>query len=468
MVWSNCNDQVLPAVDACDGSDSNCDGIASCGEPLWVKRWGSAADEVVSAVATGPDESIYLTGYYREGLSLGGEILPQSNDTRDVFLAKLNATGDLVWQKSIYSSSHLVPRSLAVSEAGSVALIASFQGTLNDFGAGALKSQNSYDGLVALFESDGTLRWAQQLAGGDRQHPLAVAIDKDENVVCTGYFRQSFSVGSDTLVSVDDYDAFAIKFDTSGEPVFATSFGGANFDLFYAAAFDSKGNVALGGYFREGVTVADREYLAKGDRDLLFVKLDPSGEVLWSRSYGGQATERCYGVVFDSQDRLHAAGTFSGRLSFGELELEAKAANAIFTVALDPSGNILRAQRYGGASAQAAYGLAIDSRDRLVVSGYYEGNGEFGGGQALPAGGLAEPQVLVLKIEADGETLWARGLRVQGDQTASSMSRAWRRVAVDSKDRIVVGGYVRDSIDWTGETLPAAGGCDAFVAKLEP
>ena len=287
-------------------------------------------------------------------------------------------------------------------------------------------------------------------------------------VVVVGYYRGDLAIGQLSVKAIGDYDGFVAKLSPSGEALVLESFGGADLDLLYSVDTDADGNVGLCGYFRADISVGETSYLSAGDRDLLFAKLDPTGQVVWSRSFGDESMQRCYEARFDSQGNLVASGTMSGKVAFDDTILEANAATAVFVTKFGAQGEHRFSRRLGGYTAQWGYGMALDSRDRIVVTGFYEGAAFFGDLDPLPAGAVTEASLFVAKLDPNGEPLWSRGVQVSGNQKVSPLSRGWRKVAVDGQDRIVIGGYVLGAIDFGDGPSEGFGAADAFVAQLQP
>ncbi len=467
--WGVCEDQVLPSAEDCSTkADENCDGHTSCGQTLWTKRWGVDRDEVAHDVATDQEGNIYLTGYYRDPLDLGGGELAVIDSSRDVFIAKLASDGSHQFSRAIYSDDHMTARAVAAGPAGQSVVVASFQGKLEDFGVGTLESAGSYDVLIAYFDAAGSPKWAVSAGDSREDHPLDVTIDAQGNVLVVGYYRGDLTFGSEALGNADVYDAFVVKLSSEGEHIYSRRFGGANTQLLRGITTDQQGNAAAVGYFYGDMKLGGLSLTSAGDYDIVVTKLDPDGDVLFAQRYGDDEAQTAYQVAFDQAGNILFCGGFAGTVNFGGDSLAAQSAGAVFVAKLSPTGHHTWSRRLGGPFNQVAYSLAVDSADQVIVTGYYEGTASMGGPLLLPTAGLREPNIFVAKLEADGDHIWSRGVPVSGNQDAGAVARGWRRLAVGNEDRIVLAGFAEGPIDLGDGLTEGAKGTDVLVAQLQP
>ncbi len=467
--WGACEGQVGPQPEDCETeADENCDGILTCGQTVLSLRVGVDQDEVAWDVGVDGDDNIYLTGYYRDPIDFGGGDLPTTTARRDVFVAKLSPEGDYAWSQGLYGDNHYTPRGLAVGPSGSVAVLASFSGTIT-IGSVTHDSHGGTDGLVAMFGSDGALLWSARYGESDNQNPVGATIDEAGNLYVTGYFAGEIDFGGGPLsATTGSNDLFVAKLAADGQHLWSKSFSGLEDQIAQAVAVDSAGAIYLVGYFAGEVDFGQGMHAAAGDeQDIFVLKLDADGETLWSRTYGDESEQRAVAVAVDGQGDLIVCGRLEGSIDFGAGALAATGGGAAFVVKLDGDGQLKWSQQLGDSANQGATDVAIDSRDRILVTGFYEGSVQLGH-TVLPESGVYEPSIFVSKLEPDGSYVWSRGIKVHGDQSAYGVSRAWRSLAIRSDDQAVLAGYVRGTIDLGDGETTGANGADIFAAWLEP
>ena len=117
-------------------------------------------------------------------------------------------------------------------------------------------------------------------------------------------------------------------------------------------------------------------------------------------------------------------------------------------------------RRYRGAGelpvVRGGLGIAVGGADNVLVTGFFQGTVDFGGGALSSAG---NSDVFLAKYDAAGAHLWSQRF---GD-TGVDVGRA---IAVDGAGNVLVTGILRGTVDFGGGPLTSAGLSDIFVAKF--
>jgi hypothetical protein len=428
----------------------------------------------VTDVAADASGNVFVTGYYREAIDLGTGPLPLVDDSRDMFVAKLDPDGAPIWVAAVYAGAgHVVPFALALGPDGSVVVAASANGTIQHGGTtpsnATLDGLGDDDALIVKLDANGGLSWWRRFGDPASQFAQDVAVDGAGNVFATGYFFGAIDFGDGAIATVDaGADVFALALSPDGELIWSRVIGGNGDGVGRGVALDAAGDPTITGYFLGELISDDRLFESAGDRDVFVIALaGADGQTRYTRIFGDAREQRAQALAIDASGAAIVVGRTEGPVDWGGGERPVDAGGAMFVVKLSAAGEHVWSQHLGGPSDQGAYGVAVDSRGRAVVSGFYEGTFSFGA-TSLPEGGLGEPNVVVLELESDGAPVWARGLLVDGEQSAPAVSRAGRVVAVDGGDNVLLGGYVEGDMDFGVEAAMPAGGTDAFVLKLTP
>ncbi len=459
--WSACADEVLPAAETCgNAADENCDGLTSCGEAQHVVRLGIDRDEAIVDVAAAP-EGVAFIGEYRKTLDLGTGMLPAPSDWRNVVVGKATAAGVPLWLRTFTGKDSVETGVVAVGPHGEVAMSGDIYGPADAMGT-ALASAGGADPLFALIEADGAPRWAIQGKGSENDWAAAVRFLGDGPVVA-GSFRGHFTLAGETLEASDLDESYVMRLDAGGKALWTRIFGGKA-SQYPRALATAKDAVAVAGTFRGELAVGGTTLPGALDRDAGFIAaLAADGTLRWAHAYPNVWVNA---VEFSSDGGVVAVGNFNGAVDFGGTHLEAASTRAVFVLSLGASGEMRWVRRFGGSADQDCTGLALDSRGRLVLSGYYQDGIDFGGGP-LPTGGVLVQNLFVAKLEPDGSHVWSRGVSFQRDQWVWGFARAWRRVAIGAGDRIALGGYALGALDFGGPTTDH-GGADMLFATLAP
>ena len=217
--------------------------------------------------------------------------------------------------------------------------------------------------------------WATAAGGQFAEQADAICTDASGNVYATGYFStSSITFGSYTLTTSGSSSLFIVKFDPSGNVLWAQSKSGSSTINGYGIAADASGNVYVSGrFYSSTLTFASTTLTNAGGSDMFVVKLNSSGTYLWAKSAGGTGTESGAGISVDASGNVIVSGYFSSSsLTFGSTTLtNATGSSDMFTVKYDASGAVLWAK--SAASAGVDYGVdnTTHATGNVIISGYF-------------------------------------------------------------------------------------------------
>lgn len=243
-----------------------------------------------------------------------------------------------------------------------------------------------------------------------------IAVDSQDRVVVAGYTvngsENDFAVAR--LTAAGTFDA---SFDADGKQ---TIDFGASEDIATAVAIDSQDRVIVAGYTHDGqgsyFDVAVARLTAGGALDASF-DTDGKQTVDFAAS-----TDYAFGVAVDSADRVIVAGHTSNGATV-DFAVARLTAGGALDAAFDADG---KQTCDFGSSNDSAFGVAVDSTDRILVAG----STGAGPNQDFAIARLTASGALDADFDADGKLTLAFGML---DDAASG-------VAVDSQDRVVVVG----------------------------
>jgi cysteine-rich repeat protein len=385
-----------------DGCSSAC-LLADPGATPWSRRLGGTSNDHGKAIAVDSAGNVLLTGYFLGTADFGGGPV-SSVGAHDAFAVKLNAQGQHLWSRRFGGTNDDRGIGIAVDSAGNVLLTGYFQGTA-DFGGSPLSSAGGYDIFAVKLDAQGQHLWSRRLGGTSLDAGTGIAVDSAGSVLLTGYFEGTADFGGGPLSCAGGHDAFAVKLDAQGQHLWSRRLGGTNYDYGYGIAVDSAGNVLLTGYFLGTADFGGGPLSSAGSNDVFAVKLDTQGQHLWSRRLGGTSADVGHDIAVDSAGNVLLTGRFDGTVDFGGGPLSSAGSNDVFAVKLDAQGQHLWSRRFGGTSADVGLGIAVGSAGNVLLTGYFDGTADFGAGPISSAGSL---DIFAVKLDAQGQHLWSR------------------------------------------------------------
>lgn len=266
---------------------------ASDGEVLWAKA--ITGNFMVSAydVATDPKGDIFVIGYFGHH-NIGGhvifdEVQLESSGGRDIFVAKYDSEGKLLWARRAGASgtgpsggydyaTHVAP-----DNQGGCLVTGWFQGEAQ-FDSFKLTSSGGRDIFLAKYSETGEVLWAVRAGGPLNDQGSAVIIDQQQNHYCTGFFRGKAFFGTREVNSIGESDIFVAKYDRNGTLLWLRQMGGDgeafNSDSATEMAINPMGQIALTGFFSGNMKIGSRILKSQGKEDFFLVFFDEQGNLL--------------------------------------------------------------------------------------------------------------------------------------------------------------------------------------------
>lgn len=232
----------------------------------------------------------------------------------------------------------------------------------------------SGDAFVAKLTASGELLWAAYLGGEGDDAARAVAVDNQGNIFVAGYTRSSGWVSGGYDTSYGGYgDAFVAKISPQGEHVWSTYLGGAAYDGAEAVICDADGNVYAAGTTASsgwGYRGFDSGYNG-GTFDGFLAKLSPNGARLWASYVGGNAWDTAAGLAAAPDGGILVVGktSSSGWIAGGYRTAYLGGAFDAYVLKASADGQRAWSSYLGGSGEDAAVSVAVDAAGRILIAG---------------------------------------------------------------------------------------------------
>jgi hypothetical protein len=371
----------------------------------WSHRFGGFRVDQGLAVAVDDSGNVVVAGEFREVADFGGGDLVSAG-FEDIFLAKYDKDGVHQWSQRFGGPEFGGPRGIAVDAAGNVIMTGTFNDTV-DFGGGDLVARDyDYDIFLAKYDPNGVHQWSQSFGSIHGEWGVAVAVDALDNVIATGFHQGTVSFGGDSLTSAGGFDIFLAKFNAGGVHQWSQRFGGTGTDWGKAIAVDPGGGIAIIGDFTDMVNLGGDDFISTGSDDIFLAKYDASGAHQWSRQFGGFGFDTGNGLAVDASGNLVVTGQFWEEADFGGGSISGPGGSDVFVAKYNSSGWHQWSQAFGGEIVDVGTAVALDDSGNAIVTGYFWGTANYGGGDLISGGDL---DIFVAKYFADDATGIAKG-----------------------------------------------------------
>ncbi len=342
------------------GTDAFVAKLNPDGSLAWYTFLGGSGTDNGYAIALDSNANIYVTG---QSNATWGSPLQAYTSGYDAFVAKLNASGSLVWHSFLGGSGSDCGQAIALDSNANIYVT----GQSNATWRSPLRAYTSgYDAFVAKLTTDGSLVWHSFLGGSGTDNGYAIALDSNANIYVTG--RSSATWESPVRAYTSGYDAFVAKLTTDGSFLWNTFLGGSSTDYGQAIALDSGGNIYVAGYGSAAWTETPvRAYDGSGT-DAFVARLNPDGSLVWHTFLGGSGTDYGQAITLDSGGNIYV----TGRSNAAWTETPERAYTSgydAFVARLTTDGNLTGHTFLGGSGTDYGYGVALDSSDNIYVTG---------------------------------------------------------------------------------------------------
>lgn len=354
------------------------------GNIIWATRAGGGEGDRATSIALTPDGNVVLAGYYSsDTIVFGSDTLHNFGINPDIFIAKFDTAGNYLWATNAGGSSIDVVSEVAVAPSGEIFITGYFYNFILFDGITLINSGNFGDVFIAKYDTSGNVLWAKSAgrSGYDFAYGIVVSAAGDSYVA--GSFNcDSISFDGITLVNSNapTPDIFIVKYGASGNVIWAKRAGNTGVDIGTAIALDNAGAVYMTGTFSSGTLNFNSIVLSNtfsGTPDIFLVKYDDNGIVLWAKSSGGAISDDVTTLRTDSSGNCYLTGNFNSvTASFGPHTITNTSTignlTDIFVAKYDSSGNAVWAVGAGGSESEYSYGLSCADNGAVMVAGAFE------------------------------------------------------------------------------------------------
>ncbi len=328
-------------------------------ELQWQKTYGGSADERGNDIIQTQDG-----GYAVLGFSFSSDRDVTANaGLQDYWLAKLDASGTISWQKSFgYQGSDSGISVIQTNDQGYL-----ITGVLDITASGGegntSRNSNRHAGgdyWALKLNSSGDIEWSKYFGGNFTDTPENVIQTEDNGFIIVG---GSDSNDTDISSNIGTYDFWVIRISYTGHLVWEKSFGGDQIDEARAIVKSSDGNYMIAGDTRSNDN--DISNLI-GAADLWLIKISPNGDLLWEKTIGGTNFDVARAMVKTQDNGFLLAG--SSRSDDVDVS-ENKGQNDAWALKVDGQGNLQWETTIGGSNIDFGYSIAELNDTSIILVG---------------------------------------------------------------------------------------------------
>jgi hypothetical protein len=246
------------------------------------------------------------------------------------------------------NSSHEFANDVLVGRDGSVYMIGSTNGHLN-----GEKNHGASDAFLLKYDPKGNLMYTKLIGGEYYDLATDISVSNDGSIYLIGYTGNDFNGQKNP----DGHDSFLLKYNSSGDLVYARLISGSSTDYAGSIAIGKDACVYVVGWTQSDLNREGNH----GSTDAFLLKYDSNGNLIYTKLIGGEYYDYATGVSVTSDDCVYVIGV---------ADKEVRPADSdSFLLKYDSDGNQISTNIISGYSIDAAFDLSIDNNGSIYVVG---------------------------------------------------------------------------------------------------
>ena len=326
----------------------------------FIKTLGGTKNESAKAIAGTSDGGYAILGYTQ---SMDGDVANKTNESFDYWLLKFDKNSTLQWQKTYGGTDDDKGSDIIQASDGGYAIIGSSKS--NDGAVTAPDDANDF--WMSKLNASGAILWQKSFGFLGADNGVSLIETNDNGYLLVGVLDVSSSNGQgnskSSSVKHAGGDYWVIKINALGEKQWSKFYGGTFTDTPYdIIQTDDNGYVIIGSSDSEDVDIKG----SKGAYDFWVVKISETGNLLWEKSFGGSEIDEAYAITSSDDGNYIIVGDTRSK----DLDVSnSKGAADLWTIKIAPSGELIWEKTYGGTSFDASRSVSKTQDGSFIISG---------------------------------------------------------------------------------------------------
>ena len=433
---------VLIVIGSCNtDKDLNTIIPISNGSLELAKTFGGSKNDVAKSVIATSDGGFAVLGYTQ---SMDGDVTGKSSENYDYWMLKFNSETLLEWNKTYGGSGDDRGSQLIQTSDGGYALIG-----YSDSSDGDITINNgNRDFWVIKINATGTIIWEKSFGYSGVDEGVSILETSDNHFILSGVLDVTASGGDGNSGRYSPRhaggDYWSIKINASGDMVWSRFYGGSFTDNPAGIIENITSDlITVGGSDSNDVDISNN----KGTYDFWVIKSSSSGDIIWEKSYGGSEIDEARGVIStDNGDHIIVGDTRSEEqdVSFNNGGAD------LWVLRISDNGDRIWEKSYGGSNFDVGKSISSTFDSGFIIAGSSRSsNGDVNKNQG-------QNDAWVTKISNSGQLLWETTVG------GAEIDFAYDAVQLTNGTIIAVG----ETSSFNGDILVNKGFTDLLIIKI--
>lgn len=290
---------------------------------------------------------------------------------KDLYVAKLTEEGDKIWSKAIGGEVTDLANAAILTKDGNILI----GGSTTSFGA------QRADAMLTLVSPEGELLWSHTYGGNLNDRCFDVAEAKDGGYVL---------VGETNSEGAADHDMFVVKTNVEGEIEWNYFYGTDSVDYANSVEVVSDG-IIVGG---------ESNGLDPTEWNIWVTKIDWSGDIVWTKSYGGLKSDNQDDLILDSDTSFVVVGSTESLGPFTGAERD------VYFMKINAKGEPFLVKTFGGPHSDEPKAVHKTPDGGYFITGFSNSFNE----------GVSSEDAYLLRLTANGKVKYSKTFGNEGGE----------------------------------------------------
>jgi hypothetical protein len=366
--------------------------VINSGNLDFAQTFGGAKNEIFYSVEKTTDGGYIVAGYTQ---SIDGDLITKTNESFDFLVSKFSSENVLEWQKTFGGSDDDRAADIIQTKDNGFAIL----GYSKSSDVDVSKNAGGKDFWLLKISSEGNLLWEKSFGFSGADYGTTLLEAKDSGFLITGVLDVSNSGGEgdskSTLAQHAGGDYWAIKTDSSGNLQWSKFFGGSLTELPLGVIETVNNNfIIVGSSDSDDFDIENN----KGSYDFWMIKISATGTLLLEKSFGGSSIDEARAIAATNDGNFIVVG--DTRSSDADVSLNNGAAD-VWVIKISAEGNLIWEKTMGGSSFDVARAVSKTQDNGFLIAG---------SSRSLDNGfeNKGQNDALIVKIDANGNILWQK------------------------------------------------------------
>ncbi|OFX69666.1 MAG: hypothetical protein A2X12_01110 [Bacteroidetes bacterium GWE2_29_8] len=374
------------------------------------------------------------------------------------FILKTDSLGNIIWLSELQGDKENVVSAITIDKNNNIVITGVFKNNLVVDGDILITGSN-YDIYILQYNQNGILNTGAYSKTNKLKQPMDIVTDANNDIYISGVYAGADDLWGAALPAYGSYDIFISKISSNYQYVYWTrTFGSSKSDAIYSIDVDSAGNLYGAGAYSGSMNI--KNYILNSvdsSQDILLVKYDPDGNLLNYKSIGGSGTDLIRNILYDKvSNNIYLAGKFSNQLSINNDIFNAKGATDGILIKMDNNFNSKWIKTIGSSKDDIIQNISINKNGELFFVANYNDSMSYNNNMYFSKG---DYDIFISKIDSFGNDKWNTTIGGKSLDIAGD-------IVVNDKN-IYIGGLFYKTISINCDKhYTSGGGKDLFIAKL--